>query len=159
MAAKWKSFSKEQIQDLIKESSSGAMFGEKLGYTRNGGGSARAIKSIKELYPDIEFKFSTWKERSKLTTKVNRIESNKTMFIKNSKTDNRTLKKRIIKDDLIAYECECGIKGVWMDKEIVLHLDHINGINNDSRIENLRFLCPNCHSQTDTYCGKNNKKA
>jgi DNA-directed RNA polymerase subunit RPC12/RpoP len=42
-----------------------------------------------------------------------------------------------------------------MNKEIILQLDHINGINNDNRIENLRFLCPNCHSQTETYTGKN----
>ena len=39
-----------------------------------------------------------------------------------------------------------------------MHLDHINGVNNDNRICNLRFLCPNCHSQTDTYGGKSNKK-
>ena len=38
-----------------------------------------------------------------------------------------------------------------------MHLDHINGINDDNRLENLRFLCPNCHSLTDTYCGKSNK--
>lgn len=47
----------------------------------------------------------------------------------------------------------CAICGVsqWCDRRLVLHLDHINGINNDNRIENLRLLCPNCHSQTDTY--------
>ena len=42
-----------------------------------------------------------------------------------------------------------------LDKKLSLQLDHINGINNDHRIENLRFLCPNCHSQTETYAGKN----
>lgn len=45
-----------------------------------------------------------------------------------------------------------------MNKKITLQLDHINGINNDNRVENLRFLCPNCHSQTSTYTGKNTKK-
>ena len=51
------------------------------------------------------------------------------------------------------YKCkECGISEKWNNKPIILHLDHINGINNDNRLENLRFLCPNCHSQTDTYC-------
>jgi hypothetical protein len=44
-----------------------------------------------------------------------------------------------------------------MDKPISFHLDHINGINTDNRIENLQILCPNCHSQTDTYCGRNMK--
>ena len=40
----------------------------------------------------------------------------------------------------------------------MLQLDHINGINTDHRLENLRLLCPNCHSQTPTYCGVNVKK-
>ena len=68
------------------------------------------------------------------------------------------LKARLIKEDYIKCECVwCGIADTWNDKPIVLHLDHINGISNDHRLENLRLLCPNCHSQTDTWCGKNNK--
>src|SRR5437763_16057938 len=51
----------------------------------------------------------------------------------------------------VRHECsQCGITH-WQGMPLVLHLDHINGINNDNRIENLRLLCPNCHSQTDTY--------
>jgi len=48
----------------------------------------------------------------------------------------------------------CAICGItdWLGQSLSLHLDHINGINNDNRLENLRLLCPNCHSQTDTYC-------
>jgi predicted RNA-binding Zn-ribbon protein involved in translation (DUF1610 family) len=58
-----------------------------------------------------------------------------------------------------AYRChECGISA-WRDLPISFHLDHINGINNDNRLENLRFLCPNCHSQTATYCKKMSARA
>jgi len=65
------------------------------------------------------------------------------------------VRRVIIKDGLLPYECsECGINE-WNNKELSLHLDHINGKNGDHRLENLRFLCPNCHSQTETYTGKN----
>ena len=45
-----------------------------------------------------------------------------------------------------------------MGKEIPLQVHHINGNNTDNRVENLQILCPNCHAQTDTYCGKNKKQ-
>ena len=51
----------------------------------------------------------------------------------------------------------CGISD-WMGKPIVLHLDHVNGDNSDNREENNRLICPNCHSQTETYAGKNVKR-
>jgi len=46
----------------------------------------------------------------------------------------------------------------WAERSLVLQLDHKNGIRNDHRLENLRWLCPNCHSQTDTYCGRGKRK-
>lgn len=69
-----------------------------------------------------------------------------------------TVKKRVIQYKLIPYECAiCGNTGTHMSKTLVLQLDHINGNNKDNRIENLRFLCPNCHSQTENFTGKNQK--
>lgn len=68
------------------------------------------------------------------------------------------LKEKVIKNKLLKYKCaECGIS-TWKNKPLVLQLDHINGNNRDNRIENLRLLCPNCHAQTETYCGKNRVK-
>lgn len=65
------------------------------------------------------------------------------------------LKKRLLKNKLLTYQCyDCELTE-WRGKPISLQLDHINGISNDHRIENLRLLCPNCHSQTDTFAGKN----
>jgi len=67
------------------------------------------------------------------------------------------LKTKLLKYESINYQCYiCGISR-WNNKKLVLQLDHINGINNDNRIENLRLLCPNCHSQTETYAGKKKK--
>ena len=54
-----------------------------------------------------------------------------------------------------AYFCsECGQGPEWNGKTLVLHMDHINGIPGDNRMVNLRWLCPNCHTQTDTWTGK-----
>lgn len=76
--------------------------------------------------------------------------------VDNSTTTNETLKSCIKKHNLIPYTT-CHICGLseWLHGTINLQLDHINGNNKDQRLENLRFLCPNCHSQTPTYCGKN----
>lgn len=49
----------------------------------------------------------------------------------------------------------CGLEDHWLGSEITLEIDHINGRHNDNRPENLRLLCPNCHSQTETYCARN----
>lgn len=69
------------------------------------------------------------------------------------------LKNRLLEENLKINICEfCGLDGFWNGKSLKMQLDHINGINTDNRIENLRLLCPNCHSQTETFCGKNNSK-
>ncbi len=53
----------------------------------------------------------------------------------------------------VQYRCvQCGNPGEWNGRPLVLHIDHKNGEWIDNRIENLRFLCPNCHSQTDNWC-------
>lgn len=80
----------------------------------------------------------------------------KEYMVKNSNYNRGTLKKRLIKEKLIENKCNiCGLQNEWQGKPIVLVLDHINGISNDHRLENLRMLCPNCNSQTDTFAGRN----
>lgn len=84
------------------------------------------------------------------------IYSNKELFKLGTEFKYSTVKNRIIDECLLEYKCvKCGIEDTWNDKKINLDLDHINGNPKDNRLENLRFLCPNCHSQTETYKGKN----
>jgi hypothetical protein len=79
------------------------------------------------------------------------------VFVINGRHNKIRLKARIIRKGLKDYVCSrCGISE-WQGEKLTLHLDHINGMRDDDRLENLRFLCPNCHSLTETYCGRNNK--
>lgn len=73
--------------------------------------------------------------------------ANEKVFVKDSIHSRSLVKSRIIKYRLLDYECNICELTEWNGKRLVLVLDHINGINNDHRLQNLRFLCPNCHSQ------------
>ena len=81
------------------------------------------------------------------------------IFAENSTYSRHCLKDRILQRNLIKYRCECcKIGPEWMGKPMPLILDHINGVNNDNRLENLRFVCSNCDTQLETYKSKNRKK-
>lgn len=77
------------------------------------------------------------------------------VFNEHSSYDTGYARKHLITQNLKEYKCEqCGISS-WNNKDLTLELNHKNGNNRDHRLENLEFLCPNCHSQTDTWRGKN----
>lgn len=67
------------------------------------------------------------------------------------------LKKRLLKEGIFESKCSSCDIVEWNGKPITMQLDHINGNSHDHVLDNLRVLCPNCHSQTDTWCGKNKK--
>lgn len=78
------------------------------------------------------------------------------LFCLNSKHSHATIRRYIIGNNKVEYKCVyCGNKGVWMNKPLILTLDHANGNRMDNRLENLRFVCPNCDRQQDTYGSKN----
>lgn len=81
----------------------------------------------------------------------------KDYLVENSTIKSYKLKNRLFKEQIKEKKCEsCGLTE-WMGKPINLQLHHINGDNTDNRIENLQILCPNCHSYTDNFSGKNQK--
>jgi 5-methylcytosine-specific restriction endonuclease McrA len=100
--------------------------------------------------------FSQTKAAKEVATKY-KIED---ILVENSTYKNISrLKVRLVREKILEYKCElCGNRGIWLGSELQLQLDHINGKHDDHRIENLRFLCPNCHSQTDNFSGKNKNK-
>lgn len=79
------------------------------------------------------------------------------ILVENSNYQNRgSLKRRLLKEGLLENKCySCDLPPIWNGKVLSLQLEHKNGKNNDNRIQNLELLCPNCHSQTDTFAGRN----
>lgn len=80
------------------------------------------------------------------------------ILVKNSDYRGNHLKKRLIREKIIPHVCnDCGLGNEWHGKPLVLQLEHKNGDSTDNRLKNLCFLCPNCHSQTPTFAGKNSR--
>lgn len=111
-------------------------------------------KTVKEFNVDISHIVKSINER----TFQKRIPLEE-LLVKGKFRNTSDLKRRLLKEGLLRNQCyECNMESMWNGKALALQLDHINGDNTDNRIENLRLLCPNCHSQTDTWSGRNTKK-
>ncbi len=79
-------------------------------------------------------------------------------LLSDPRRNRKHVKLRLIKAGLLENSCQsCGLTD-WQGRALSMQLDHINGVSNDNRLENLRMLCPNCHSQTETFSGRNLKR-
>ena len=122
------------------------------------GGNIHTLKKVLKYYGLDYSKIPSGRNNRKGTTHTRVTLSDEELFTTNNSHSRATVKNRILKSNLIPYKCEqCGQEPIWNGKELVLVLDHINGIHDDNRLENLRFLCPNCNAQQETFCGKHLK--
>ncbi len=123
---------------------------------KNSIGVAKAHKEGKMKYDHLKGKTGWSKGKTAFTDK--RVKSNYTyndIFSKESIYPKNRLKEIVIQQNVIEYKClKCANKGSWLNSTLILELHHDNGIDNDNRPENLQFLCPNCHSQTENFRGR-----
>jgi len=145
----------DEFKELVKKSTS---IGQILRYfnLENKGGNHKTVKNrcIDEKidFSHIKLGINSNKGR-KFVTEKTPIEN---ILVEKSTFNRSHLKERILSEKIMEYKCSvCGNSGYWNNNKLVLQLEHKNGIHNDNRLENLCFLCPNCHSQTKTYCGRN----
>lgn len=132
----------QELKQIASLSESFADFSRKLGYAATSGDQYTILKQIvANNNIDISHFIIT-------PTAIKRTREN--VFIEGSTADQSTLRRFYCKED-VPYVCAiCGQEPFWNGKEMTLILDHINGKNHDNRLENLRWVCPNCNIQLPT---------
>lgn len=154
--------SAEDLRALIEESTSFAQTLVKLDLPTVGRAHHELKKRVRNLgIATDHFTGPGWSrgKTSRTHPSIARVakahtRSDDEVFIENSpETKGPAIARRLVAKGW-SYACALCGTSQWMGKPLVLHLDHINGVHNDNRYVNLRLLCPNCHSQTDTYCNR-----
>lgn len=142
-------YSEKEFIELVNTSKTFFEISQKMGYSPNG---RHSYDLIRQRCNELGIDTSHLGHRTGGNNGVSVVNLDD-VLIENSPYKNMTsLKRRLINEKRLEYKCAfCGNIGIWNNKELVLQLDHINGNHKDNRIENLRFLCPNCHSQTETF--------
>lgn len=153
-------YSKENLEKIISESISIKDVLKKMNL-RIAGGNYKIFHKYVGLY---KLNIAHFDDKSKVYKKtlgisnVKRKKDLKDILIEESDYCRTHLKERLYKENLKKRSCElCGQGEVWNGKKISLIIDHINGVYNDNRLENLRIVCPNCNATLPTHCGKQRK--
>ena len=153
-----RSWTQIQLLKAVKESYSYRQVLKKLGLRQAGGNYNQIKKYINEFNIDMShFKGRAWNKGMKGIGKP--ILPLKKILVKNSNFQSFKLKQRLFAAKIKLRQCEkCGWAERTKDGYLPLELDHINGNSHDNRLENLRILCPNCHSLQPTHRGRKLKK-
>jgi len=151
----WK-FPKEELQTVVKEAASLADILRIIGLTTKGTSNYHRLKKRldEEGIDYSHIKLGRDSNRGREFGPRAKIPLEE-VLIEGSDYSRTSLKKRLISEGVLENRCsKCGQEPEWEDEPLVMILDHINGVHDDNRKENLRLLCPNCNSQTDTFAGR-----
>ena len=119
------------------------------------GSSHPVLKRYVEAYNICTSHFNPYKKGGDVCAKKHPFNPLKHLVLQKKKKSTSHLLRCLL---LIGREekcVHCGIGPTWNNKDLRLHVDHKDGNSLDSRPENLDIVCPNCHSQTSTYTGRN----
>ena len=147
--------SKERVEEICKQVHSVAEFCRMVGWQPRGANYQVFYKYVKEYNLDTSH-FTG--QKTNLGNRNNVGISKEDFFRKDKLIRSSDLIKKLISLGIKEYKCECCGITEWNGKEIRLQVHHKDGDHLNNELENLQLLCPNCHSQTDTYAGKKNKK-
>jgi len=115
-------------------------------------------KRIRSLIKDILIENGNYKGQAHSKSKSYVKVSNEDFFNKNSTRKSYAIREALISRGLKEHRCESCKLDSWMGKKIPLEVHHIDGDKTNNELTNLKILCPNCHTFTDNYKGKNIKK-
>ena len=152
---KW---TKKDLVQAARESTSIRQVLGKLGLKQAGGNYTQIKKYLMEYEIDVKhFRGQGWNKGLRIPR--NPVIPLEQILVKNSSFQSHKLKQRLFKNKLKPMCCEeCGWAEHSADGRLPLELDHVNGDACDNRLNNLRILCPNCHSLKTTHRGRNIKK-
>lgn len=152
------SISRKELVKIVKNNNSLSKVLKYFGLYNKGGNIKTLKKRLEE--EDIDYSHIPLGQNSNIGRNFIREKIPlKEVMVKNSTYSRNHLKRRLLKNEMLKNKCKiCGQLPEHNNKKLVMVLDHINGVPNDHRLENLRLLCPNCNSQTSTFAGKRNKK-
>lgn len=144
-------FSVEELQEIVSNSKNLQQVLKKLGYSSVSGANRKTVQSRLDKYSISTEHFNKGISRGIARTPEN-------TFIKDSNATQAALRRLYLKGNYTPYVCSiCGQKPFWNGKELSLTLDHIDGNNTNDVLENLRWVCPNCDRQLDTFGSKNRR--
>jgi hypothetical protein len=150
-------FTEEEARQAIAESRSWSEALRRLGY-RPAGGNPRTLRKYADRWGISTAHFDPYASQRGHPS-PNRIPIEK-ILVENSTYTRSHLKQRLYGEGLKTPVCEfCGQDEIWREGIMAMILDHINGIHDDNRIENLRILCPNCAATLETHCGRKNLRS
>ncbi|MEU4158123.1 helix-turn-helix domain-containing protein [Actinoplanes sp. NPDC026670] len=149
-------YTRDMLTEAVAASTSMAGVLRHLGLRLNGGSHAHLRRRITQLGIDTSHFLGSAHARGTRSPRRRRPEEILIERPPESKRQAPTLLRRALEETGRPYLCaECGIDGNWNGRSLTLQVDHIDGRFWNCQAENLRFLCPNCHSQTANYAGRN----